>query len=177
MIINRDVIVFPAAFIKTIGVISDTHNLLRSEALRELVGSDLVIHAGDIGEQRILEELELIAPVVVVRGNVDCGDWCRQIPITNIISVGEVKLYVIHNLKELNSDILEPDVKVIISGHSHNPRIEKREDILYLNPGSAGRRRFKLPISLAKIEINEGQVKPRLIELHVSSSDLTEFQI
>lgn len=158
---------FSAASIKTIGVISDTHNLLRPEALRELEGSDLIIHAGDIGEQRILEELELIAPVVAVRGNVDCADWCCQVPITQTVSIGEIKILVIHNLKELDANTLQTEVKAVISGHSHKPRIENRKDILYLNPGSAGRRRFKLPISLAKIEIIDGQVKAHIIELNV----------
>lgn len=165
--INQEIAGFSAASIKTIGVISDTHNLLRPEAIEALVDSDLIIHAGDIGERRILEELEMIAPVVAVRGNVDQEAWCRQIPLTSTITVGEVKLYVIHNLKELNASILEPEVKAVISGHSHKPWVENRKDILYLNPGSAGHRRFKLPISLAKIEINDGEVKAWLIELNV----------
>ena len=165
--IRQEKALFAAASIRTIGVISDTHNLLRQEALRELEGSDLIIHAGDIGERRILEELEMIAPVIAVRGNVDCADWCDQIPLTQTVSVGEVKIYVIHNLKELDISLLDQEVKVVISGHSHKPLIETRNDCLYLNPGSAGRHRFKLPISLARIAINSGQVNAHIIELNV----------
>ena len=165
--ISQEIALFAAASIRTIGVISDTHNLLRQEAFRELEGPDLIIHAGDIGERRILEELEMIAPVIAVRGNVDCADWCDQIPLTQTVSVGEVKIYVIHNLKELDISSLEPEVKAVIIGHSHQPLIEIRDNCLFLNPGSAGRRRFKLPISLARIEINAGQVKAYIIELNV----------
>ena len=164
---NQEIVRFAAASIKTIGVISDTHNLLRPEAIETLENSDLIVHAGDIGERKILEKLEMIAPVIVVRGNVDSADWCRQIPLTQTVSIGKVKIFVIHNLKELDINLLIQRVKVVISGHSHKPLIEIRDDCLFLNPGSAGRRRFKLPISLAKIEVNGGQVKARIIELNV----------
>lgn len=151
--------------IRNIGVISDTHNLLRPEAIEALQGSELIIHAGDIGDQNILAELEKIAPVIVVRGNVDIADWCRSLPHTSTIAVGEIKIFIIHNLRELETNDLSEEIKVIISGHSHKPLIERKDTVLYLNPGSAGRRRSKLPISLAKLKVDGSDVETEIIEL------------
>ena len=158
---------FSATDVQRIGVISDTHNLLRPEAVEELQGVDLIIHAGDIGERRILEELETIAPVVAVRGNVDTAAWCAEIPLTQMIAVGDVRIYVIHNLKELNIDPPAEKLQAVISGHSHKPVTTDRENILFLNPGSAGRRRFKLPITLAKLEIKNSQIKAHIVDLEM----------
>lgn len=153
--------------IKSIGVISDTHNLLRSEAIENLRGLELIIHAGDIGDQNILAELEKIAPVIAVRGNVDSAEWCQSLPHTSTIAAGEIEIFVIHNLRELEMGELSKKTKVVISGHSHKPLIERKDGVLYLNPGSAGRRRFKLPISLAKLKIDGADVQAEIIELGV----------
>lgn len=153
--------------VKIIGVISDTHNLLRPEAVQALKNSDLIIHAGDIGEQSIVDKLEKIAPVIAVRGNVDRAKWCESLPEKLKIKVGEVEIYIIHNLKELETKDLTDQVKIIISGHSHKPLHETKRGVTYLNPGSAGRRRFKLPISLAKITIEEEEIRAEILELSV----------
>lgn len=153
--------------IKIVGVISDTHNLMRFEAVEALRGSVLIVHAGDIGEPNILEELEKIAPVIAVRGNVDQADWCRELPDVRTVDIGKVKILIIHNLNELAMNRIPPNTKVVISGHSHKPLIETKNGILYLNPGSAGRRRFRLPISVAKMEIEGAEVHAEIIELTV----------
>lgn len=152
---------------KSIGVISDTHNLLRSEAIEALHGSELIIHAGDVGNRNILAELEKIAPVVAVRGNVDSAEWCKVLPHTLTIAAGEIEILIIHNLRELKPSCLSEKTKVVVSGHSHKPLIARRDGVLYLNPGSAGRRRFKLPISLAKLKIEGAAVQTEIIELAV----------
>ena len=148
-----------------LGIISDTHNLLRPEALEKLKGSDLIIHAGDIGERKILDELETLAPVVAVRGNVDRAEWCQALSLAQILTLGRVRIYVIHNLKELAIDLQKEQIQAVVSGHSHNPLIENRNGILFINPGSAGKRRFKLPITLATAEIIDQKVDARIIEL------------
>ena len=153
--------------VKNIGVISDTHNLLRLEADKALQNSELIIHAGDIGNQQILNELKKIAPVVAVRGNSDNFEWCETLPVDLTISVGEIEIFIIHNLKDLVVENLSRKTKVIITGHSHKPLIEEKKGVIYLNPGSAGRRRFKLPTSLAKLYIEEKVVKAEIIELMV----------
>lgn len=152
-----------------IGVISDTHNLLRSEATTALQGSDLIIHAGDIGSLQILENLKKIAPIVVVRGNNDKESWAEEIPIFEIIKLNDISIYVIHDIKDANINTLKEEVKIIISGHSHKPSINERDGIIYLNPGSAGPRRFKLPVTVAKIKILDTNIKAEIIELEIKS--------
>jgi putative phosphoesterase len=150
-----------------IGLISDTHDLLRSEAIDFLRGSDFIIHAGDICDEMIIDELERIAPVTVVRGNNDTGAWANALPETELVRFGEIFIYVIHDLAELDIDPNAAGVKVVVSGHSHNPVIEHRDGIIFLNPGSAGARRFKLPISVAELVITGPSVSARIHELTI----------
>lgn len=150
-----------------IGVISDTHGLLREEALNALKGSDLIIHAGDIGNPDILKELRKEAPVVAVRGNCDNSSWANELNITEAAEVGDVLLYVIHNINDLDLDPEASGFKVVISGHSHIPAIDRRDNVLFINPGSAGPRRFKLPVSVALINIDGISIEPQLFELLV----------
>ncbi|MDW3646575.1 MAG: metallophosphoesterase family protein [Bacteroidia bacterium] len=136
---------------KTIGLISDTHGLLRPEAVEALKGSDIIIHAGDIGKAEILEELAKIAPVYSIRGNIDKADWCQEYPETEVVEYEGLFCYVIHDLNDLDLDPKAAGFQVVISGHSHKPKEFIKEDVLYINPGSAGKRRFKLPITCAKL--------------------------
>ena len=148
-----------------IGVISDTHGLLRPQALDALRGSDLIIHAGDVGSPEILEPLRALAPTYVVRGNVDRGSWADRLPMTEIIDVGGLRIYVLHIIADLDLDPPTAGFAAVIYGHSHQPSIETRDGVLYLNPGSAGPRRFNLPISLARITIAGTTLTPQLITL------------
>ena len=152
-----------------IGVIADTHGLLRPEAIKALKGSSLIIHAGDIGEPEILETLKLVAPVVAVRGNIDQGLWCQSLPYSETVEIGEKRLYVIHDLSDLDLEPSTAGLSGLIFGHSHQPSIGTRNGVIFLNPGSAGPRRFKLPICVAMIEIKGDVLKPRLIELTIQS--------
>lgn len=152
---------------RQIGVISDTHGLLRPQALAALEGSDLIIHAGDIGKPEILDELAKLAPVVAVRGNNDRAEWAAILPEKRLVTVGEVSLYLLHILPELDINPVERGIKAVISGHSHKPAIFYKEGVLYLNPGSAGPRRFKLPVSVALLSITDHYLDPRLVELAV----------
>ena len=148
-----------------IGVISDTHGLLRPEALAALEGCARIIHAGDIGKPQVLEALERIAPLEVIRGNVDTGDWATALPDRLELELGGVRMIVLHDLKELEGDPAVLGIGLVISGHSHKPRVEQRGEVLYLNPGSAGPRRFKLPISLALLDVEDGRVEVELVTL------------
>jgi hypothetical protein len=148
-----------------IGLISDTHGLLRPDARAFLMGCDYIVHGGDVGGAEILEELAAIAPLIAVRGNNDGEPWAARLPATELIRVGNVFFYVIHNLEELDIDPAAAGVRVIISGHSHKPMIEERDQVLYVNPGSAGPRRFKLPISVGEILVSGSTVKARIVEL------------
>ena len=150
-----------------IGLIADTHNLLRPEALAALQGVDHLIHAGDIGGPHILEQLERIAPLSVVRGNNDTDAWADGIAERLTLSFGAIRLYVLHDLKQLDIDPAELGIDVVIAGHSHKPLHEKRNGVLYLNPGSAGPRRFKLPIGVAILHIDGKSLQAELIELAV----------
>jgi len=150
-----------------IGLISDTHGLLRPEALDFLAGSDHIVHGGDIGNLDILARLAAIAPLTVVRGNNDTAAWAREIPVTARIDPGGVPVYVIHDLKELDIDLAGSGVRVVVSGHSHRPACAERGGVLYVNPGSAGRRRFSLPIAAGELLIEDGRVVPRLVTLAV----------
>ena len=149
----------------TVGVISDTHGLLRPEALKVLRGSEAIIHAGDIGDAAILKELERIAPVTAVRGNVDTDAWAKALPQTNVLQIGDVNIYVLHNVGKLDLDPAIAGFAAVIFGHSHQPLIERRKGVLFFNPGSAGPRRFSLPISVGRLTLRDGQIHPELIEL------------
>jgi putative phosphoesterase len=148
-----------------IGVISDTHGLLRPEALKALRKSDLIIHAGDIGKPEVIEALKSMAPVVAIRGNNDKGRWARRFPETAVVKIGKIRLYVIHDLKELEIDPATAGFRAVISGHSHRPSVVKRCGVLFLNPGSAGPRRFTLPVALARLRVRGESVTCRIVEL------------
>lgn len=148
-----------------IGVIADTHGLLRPEAIEALVGSDLILHAGDIGQLEILDELSTIAPVVAVRGNNDTEAWAQTIPEVETIAIENVSIHLLHIVKDLKVDPKTASIQVVISGHSHKPSIEEREGVLFLNPGSAGPRRFKLPISVASLYTKDKTVQAKVVEL------------
>ncbi|GGM12676.1 metallophosphoesterase family protein [Pseudomonas asuensis] len=150
-----------------IGVIADTHNLLRPAALSALQGSDHIIHAGDIGKPEILERLREIAPLTVVRGNNDTDDWAQAIPETAELRFGDVHVYLIHILKDLMIDPAAEGIRVVICGHSHKPKLEERGGVLYFNPGSPGPRRFKLPLSLGRLTIQGSEINAELITLDV----------
>ena len=136
-----------------IGVISDTHGLLRDSALEALAGSELIIHAGDVGKPEILERLRAIAPVLAVRGNIDLGGWASALPKTAIAQTGRARIYVLHDIGELDLDPAEAGFHIVISGHSHKPSRADRDGVIYLNPGSAGPRRFSLPITLGRLNL------------------------
>ncbi|MDM0017235.1 metallophosphoesterase family protein [Variovorax saccharolyticus] len=148
-----------------IGVISDTHGLLRPEALAFLQGSDRIVHGGDIGGPEILDALSAIAPLTVVRGNNDGAAWADGVPDTALLEVGGLRLFAIHDLAQLRIDPVAAGIRVVVSGHSHRPLAEQRGPVLYLNPGSAGPRRFKLPISVAELRIEGDAITPRLVAL------------
>ncbi|WP_407181478.1 metallophosphoesterase family protein [Bradyrhizobium sp. STM 3562] len=148
-----------------IGVISDTHGLLRPEAVQRLAGVAQIIHAGDIGRPEIIAELRRIAPVIAIRGNVDTGHWAEGYPETRMVKLGGRSIYVLHDIHQLQLDPASSGVDVVISGHSHRPRIETIGGVLYLNPGSAGPRRFNLPITLATLELSKSGLRPFLHEL------------
>jgi putative phosphoesterase len=148
-----------------IGIISDTHGLMRTEALDELRGSDLVIHAGDVGDQAVLESLASIAPVRAIRGNNDRGEWAASLPDTEVVEVGRHSIYVLHNVADLDLDPAAAGFTVVVSGHSHKPAVEKRGRVLFVNSGSAGPRRFKLPITVARMELQSDACEVKLVEL------------
>lgn len=148
-----------------IGLISDTHGLLRPEAVAALQGCAQIIHAGDIGKPQVLDGLRVIAPLEAIRGNIDTADWAQVLPERLDLRIGGLTLHVLHDLKQLDIDPLAAGVDVVIAGHSHKPKVERRDGVLYLNPGSAGPRRFSLPISLALLELNDGQAQVELISL------------
>ena len=153
-----------------IGVISDTHGLLRPEALDALAGSDLIIHAGDVGGPEILDRLEAIAPVRVVRGNTDYGAFGASLPRTDAVELGPGGpiVWVVHDIADLDLDPAAAGFAAVVYGHSHRPSAEEREGVLYLNPGSAGPRRFDLPVTVARLELSDdGALTPRLVHLDV----------
>ena len=150
-----------------IGVISDTHGLLRPEALAALKGSDYIIHAGDIGEPQILDKLAAIAPLTAVRGNVDHAEWAQEIPATNILEIDGISIYVLHNLKELDLKPEAAKFAAVVCGHSHVPKQELKNGVLYFNPGSAGPRRFKLPVSVGRLLLTNRKVESEIVTLEV----------
>jgi uncharacterized protein len=150
-----------------IGVISDTHGLMRPEVFRIFRQVDLILHAGDIGAPEVLQELRSIAPVVAVRGNNDNGAWAKEVPETEVAQVESVRIYLLHDLKDMTMSASDAGFHVVVSGHSHRPSVAKRDGVLFLNPGSAGPRRFTLPISIARLSVATQKVSAELIELPV----------
>jgi putative phosphoesterase len=145
-----------------IGIISDTHGLLRPEAREQLAGVDHIIHAGDIGRPEVIAGLRELAPTTAIRGNIDTGKWADEHPNTERLTLGGRTLYVLHNLNDLDLDPAAAGIDVIVSGHSHQPKIATVDGVLYLNPGSAGPRRFTLPIALATLELTADALQPRI---------------
>jgi putative phosphoesterase len=148
-----------------IGLISDTHDLLRPEALAFLAGSDRIVHGGDVCRPEVLDALAAIAPVVAVRGNNDRGAWAARLRESELVEVGGVWLYAIHDLAQLDIDPAAAGVAVVVSGHSHRPIVERRDGVLFVNPGSAGPRRFSLPISVGELTVVDGAVSARTVTL------------
>jgi uncharacterized protein len=150
---------------RTIGVISDTHGLLRPEAISALQGSDYIIHAGDVGDPGILKQLSAIAPVTAVRGNVDREKWARELPETNVLEVGSTAVYVLHDVGLLDLDARAAGFSAVIFGHSHHPSQEMRNGVLFFNPGAAGPRRFTLPVTVGRVRIIGTQLTAEIISL------------
>jgi putative phosphoesterase len=148
-----------------VGVISDTHGLLRPEALAALQGSDYIIHAGDVGDPEILRQLAAIAPVTAVRGNIDGEDCARDLPATNILQLGEIAIYVLHDVAELELDPRAARFAAVVFGHSHRPAQEMRNGVLFFNPGAAGPRRFRLPVTLGRLHIAAGKISGEILNL------------
>lgn len=148
-----------------IGLLSDTHGLLRPEALAFLRGSDHIVHGGDICDPQILDALAALAPLTAVRGNNDHGPWAERLPETTVVQIGALRLCAIHDLAQLRLDLVAADVQVVVSGHSHKPLVETRGGVLYVNPGSCGPRRFKLPIAVAELQVDGRAVSARIVEL------------
>lgn len=150
-----------------LGVISDTHGLLRPQAMVALRGCDLIIHAGDVGDAAIIDELRAIAPVSAIRGNIDTAPWAKRLPASDVVEVGQLLFYVLHNIADLDLDPPTAGFAAMVYGHSHRPVIERRDGVLYLNPGSAGPRRFKLPVTVARVTISGSEMWPEIVELEV----------
>ena len=149
-----------------IGVISDTHGLLRPAAIDALQGVEHILHAGDVGDPAILEALRKVAPVTAISGNIDVGGACGYLPATELITLGGHTFYMLHDRQALDLDPVAAGFSAVISGHSHKPLIEWRKGVLYMNPGSSGPRRFSLPISLGLVTIQDGLLRPELVTLH-----------
>jgi uncharacterized protein len=150
-----------------VGIISDTHGLLRPEALAALRGSQLILHAGDIGAPRVLEQLSALAPTHAVRGNVDTQPWAASLPATEAVEIGPFVVWMLHDIAELEFDPVAAGFAAVVFGHSHKPSIEMRDGVLYLNPGSAGPRRFRLPVTVARLHVSGTMIRPELVELGV----------
>jgi putative phosphoesterase len=148
-----------------IGIISDTHGLLRPEAVERLAGVDHIIHAGDIGRADVISDLRKIAPVTAVRGNIDRDEWAAGYPQTELVKLAGRLFYVLHNLAELDIDPIAAGIDVVVSGHSHRPKIETVDGVVYLNPGSVGPRRFSLPIALATLDLSGKELRPCIVSL------------
>jgi len=150
---------------RILGLISDTHGLLREEAVDALRGSDLILHAGDVGGPEILEALRTIAPIVAVRGNVDTGAWAETLPPTGIIQAGSVMIYMLHILNKLDIDPGAAGMHIVVSGHSHKPGQAEKGGVTYINPGSAGPKRFQLPVTVARLDLGVKPWKAEFVEL------------
>jgi uncharacterized protein len=151
----------------TLGVISDTHGLLRPDAVEALRGSDRILHAGDVGDAEILEKLAQIAPVTAIRGNIDTATWARSLAETEVVEADGVFIYMLHDLAQIDLKPEAAGFRVVVYGHSHRPKIEEKNGVLFFNPGSAGPRRFSLPVSVGKLTIEAGTLQAALIELKV----------
>jgi putative phosphoesterase len=154
--------------VKRIGLISDTHGLLRKEALQALRGSELILHAGDVGKPEILEELRKIAPVVAVRGNVDTEPWAQALPETAVAEAGAALIYILHDVNALDLNPAAAGFHVVVSGHSHKPGKTQRDGVLYINPGSAGPRRFQLPLTVARLNLGVTPYDLEFVDLEKS---------
>ncbi len=154
---------------RIVGVISDTHGLVRPTALGALAGAELIVHAGDVGTPDVLDQLRAVAPVVAVRGNNDRGPWAGELSTTEVVELDGVLLYVLHDVKELDLDPRAAGFRVVIAGHSHRPGIEERDGVLFLNPGSAGPRRFTLPITVARLRLRGGALAATIVPLEEGS--------
>jgi len=150
-----------------LGVISDTHGLLRPEAVEALRGSDHILHAGDIGASEILDELAWIAPLTAIRGNVDTEPWARKLPETEVVEIGGVTIYLLHDVARLDLKPEAAGIRVVVYGHSHQPKMEAKNGVLYFNPGSAGPRRFTLPVTVGRLRINGNDVQGEVVRLQV----------
>jgi putative phosphoesterase len=150
---------------RLIGIISDTHGLLREEALAALRGSDLIVHAGDVGAPEIIESLEKLAPVVAVRGNTDTARWADRLSTTAVAEAGPVLIYVLHDIKQLDLDPAAAGFQLVVSGHSHKPSRSERTGVIYLNPGSAGPRRFRLPVTIARVDLGQEPWQIEFVEI------------
>lgn len=148
-----------------IGLISDTHGLLRPSVLRAMEGAELIIHAGDVGDSAILGVLKKIAPVVVVRGNVDADKWAETLPATAIADAGTTQIYVLHDVKQLDLNPAAAGFSFVVSGHSHKPGQTERDGVIYINPGSAGPRRFQLPITVARLDLEKRPWRAEFIDV------------
>jgi putative phosphoesterase len=148
-----------------LGVISDTHGLLRPEAVKALRGCDFIIHAGDVGTPAVIDGLREIAPTCAIRGNIDCGSWAAPLDATALVEVGESLFYVLHNIDDLDLDPPTAGFAAVVFGHSHKPSIETRNGVLWLNPGSAGPRRFRLPVTLARVAVSGRELQAEIVEL------------
>lgn len=154
-----------AKAVRILGLISDTHGLLREEAVHALRGSDLILHAGDVGAPQILDTLKTIAPVVAVRGNVDTDKWGQTLPLTEVIPAGPVVIYMLHILQDLDINPAVGGFQIVVSGHSHKPGQTEKDGVLYINPGSAGPRRFYLPVTVARLNLEDRPWKVEFIDL------------
>jgi len=152
-----------------VGVISDTHGLLRPEAIAGLRGTDLIIHAGDVGAPEVIGELGKLAQTFVVRGNIDKAHWANALPMTADVEAGGLLFHVLHDISELDLDPAAVGYAAVVYGHSHRPSIEMRDGVLFLNPGSAGPRRFNLPVSIARVSVSGRQLRSEIVELQVKS--------
>ena len=148
-----------------VGVISDTHGLLRPEAVEALAGVEHVLHAGDVGDPAILEALRKVAPLTAIRGNVDVSGDCARLPETELVELAGVGVYMLHDLGALDLDPMAAGVGVVVSGHSHKAKIERKKGVLYFNPGSAGPKRFSLPVSVGLLEMEGGRAEARIVEI------------
>ena len=164
---GTDVTETPGAAEQHVGIISDTHGLVRPAAIDALAGVELILHAGDVGGPHVLDALAEIAPVVAVRGNNDRGAWGAQLPVWEVTRIGIVSVFMLHDLKEIDFSPSAAGHRVVVSGHSHKPSIEERGGVLYINPGSAGPRRFRLPVTIARLGVSGDAVSARLVELAI----------
>jgi len=151
----------------TLGVISDTHGLLRPEVIKSFKGVDLILHAGDVGDPEVIDQLEIVAPVVAVRGNMDYGNWADRLPVSKSLVIGKTKLFLIHDIEWIDRQMALQDYQAIITGHTHRPLIDEQDNVLFLNPGSAGQQRPGHPVSIGKLVLYNGRLDAQLIQLKV----------